>query len=131
MLCLPQTPSNLLCVVNRYLISPRKTGEFTPRCRSSDTIFLQSFSSSYILISSNISMILQVNCLAWAPNSLFLASGSLDTSLIIWSVENPMKHLILKKAHPQAQITKVAWIDNRTIVSTGQDSNVKLWDIQL
>lgn len=76
-------------------------------------------------------MILQVNCLAWAPNSLFLASGSLDTSLIIWSVENPMKHLILKKAHPQAQITKVAWINNRTIVSTGQDSNVKLWDIQL
>ncbi|XP_022664893.1 actin-interacting protein 1-like isoform X2 [Varroa destructor] len=73
----------------------------------------------------------KVNCLAWAPNSLFLASGSLDTSLIIWSVENPMKHLILKKAHPQAQITKVAWIDNRTIVSTGQDSNVKLWDIQL
>ncbi|OQR67127.1 actin-interacting protein 1-like [Tropilaelaps mercedesae] len=72
----------------------------------------------------------KVNCLAWSPNSLFLASGSLDTSMIIWSVENPMKHLILKKAHPQAQITKIAWIDNRTVVSSGQDSNVKLWDIK-
>ncbi|XP_003744021.1 actin-interacting protein 1 [Galendromus occidentalis] len=72
----------------------------------------------------------KVNCLSWSPNSLFLASGSLDTSIIIWSVENPSKHLILKKAHPQSQITKIAWIDNNTVVSTGQDSNVKLWDIK-
>lgn len=72
----------------------------------------------------------KVNCLSWSPNSRFLASGSLDTSIIIWSVENPMKHLMLKKAHPQAQITKIAWVDDETVISSGQDSNVKLWTIK-
>lgn len=71
----------------------------------------------------------RVNCLAWAPNSLFLASGSLDTNIIIWSTENPTKHLSIKHAHPQSQITRVGWLNNNTLVSAGQDSNIKIWDI--
>ncbi|XP_054721583.1 actin-interacting protein 1-like [Uloborus diversus] len=71
----------------------------------------------------------RVNCLAWSPNSLFVASGSLDTNIIVWSVENPTKHMIIKKAHPQSQITRVGWLENNVLVSTGQDSNVKIWDI--
>ncbi|KAG8198510.1 hypothetical protein JTE90_017375 [Oedothorax gibbosus] len=71
----------------------------------------------------------KVNCLAWAPNSLFLASGSLDTNIIVWSVEKPNKHLIMKKAHPQSQITRIGWLSDTCIVSTGQDSNIKIWDI--
>jgi len=35
----------------------------------------------------------RVNCLAWSPNSLYLASGSLDASIIIWDVQNPSKHV--------------------------------------
>ncbi|KFM78476.1 Actin-interacting protein 1, partial [Stegodyphus mimosarum] len=71
----------------------------------------------------------RVNCLSWAPNSLYLASGSLDTNIIIWSTENPTKHISIKKAHPQSQITRIGWLDNNVLVSTGQDSNVKIWDI--
>jgi len=33
---------------------------------------------------------------AWSPNSLLVASGSLDTTIIIWSVANPAKHTIIK-----------------------------------
>ena len=36
----------------------------------------------------------KVNCVAWSPNSLFVASGGLDCSLIVWSVEKPEKHKI-------------------------------------
>ncbi|KAG8195533.1 hypothetical protein JTE90_019521 [Oedothorax gibbosus] len=71
----------------------------------------------------------KVNCLAWCPNSLFLATGSLDTNIIIWSVEKPTKHLIIKKAHPQSQITRLGWLEDTVLVSTGQDSNIKIWDI--
>ena len=39
---------------------------------------------------------LQVNCVAWAPNSLYVASGGLDTSIILWSVEAPDKHCIIR-----------------------------------
>jgi len=72
----------------------------------------------------------KVNCVAWSPDSTLVASGSLDTSIIVWSVEKPNKHLIIKNAHPQSQITALAWLDNKTIVSTGQDCNTRFWDIR-
>jgi len=71
----------------------------------------------------------KVNCVAWAPNSLYVASGGLDTSIILWSLENPDKHCIIRNAHAQSQITRVAWLDNSSLVSTGQDSNTKIWNI--
>jgi len=71
----------------------------------------------------------KVNCVAWAPNSLYVASGGLDTSVILWSVEMPDKHCVIRNAHDQSQITNVVWLDNSTLVSTGQDANIKIWDI--
>lgn len=38
----------------------------------------------------------RVNCVAWSPNSKQVASGSLDTTIIIWSVAFPAKHTIIK-----------------------------------
>jgi len=32
-------------------------------------------------------------------------------------------------AHPQSQITRLAWLDNGTLVSVGQDCNTKIWSI--
>lgn len=42
----------------------------------------------------------RVNCIAWSPNSLQVASGSLDTAIIIWSVTEPAKHTIIKSNLP-------------------------------
>lgn len=72
----------------------------------------------------------RVNCVAWSPNSLLVASGSLDTTIIIWSVTNPSKHTIIKNAHPQSQITRLVWLDNNTVISTGQDCNTKVWEVE-
>jgi len=71
----------------------------------------------------------KVNCVAWAPNSLYVASGGLDTTLILWSVEAPDKHCVLRNAHDQSQITCLAWLDNSSLVSAGQDGNIKVWNI--
>ncbi|XP_067647867.1 actin-interacting protein 1 [Eurosta solidaginis] len=72
----------------------------------------------------------RVNTVAWSPNSLLVASGSLDTTIIIWSVNNPAKHTIIKNAHPQSQITRLVWLDNNTVISTGQDCNTKVWEVE-
>uniref|UniRef100_U5EL22 Actin-interacting protein 1 n=1 Tax=Corethrella appendiculata TaxID=1370023 RepID=U5EL22_9DIPT len=72
----------------------------------------------------------RVNCVSFSPNSLLVASGSLDTTIIIWSLTNPAKHTIIKNAHPQSQITRLVWLDNETIISTGQDCNTKIWKIE-
>lgn len=41
----------------------------------------------------------RVNSVAWSPNSIMVASGSLDTTIIIWSVTNPAKHTIIKSKY--------------------------------
>lgn len=71
----------------------------------------------------------RVNCVAWSPNSQQVASGSLDTTIIIWSVLFPAKHVIIKNAHPQSQITRLVWLDDETLISVGQDCNTKIWTI--
>ncbi|CAG0893048.1 unnamed protein product [Darwinula stevensoni] len=73
----------------------------------------------------------KVNTIAWSPNSRRLASGSLDTFIMIWNMDNPSRHIEIKNAHPMSQITKLTWIDNTTLISVGQDSNTKIWSIPL
>ncbi|XP_015522432.2 actin-interacting protein 1 isoform X2 [Neodiprion lecontei] len=72
----------------------------------------------------------RVNSVAWSPDSLHVASGSLDTTIIIWSVESPAKHTIIKNAHPQSQITRLVWLDDETLISVGQDCNTKIWRVE-
>ncbi|XP_075984434.1 actin-interacting protein 1 flr [Anticarsia gemmatalis] len=71
----------------------------------------------------------RVNCAAWSGDSRRLASGSLDTAVIVWSVDAPAKHVIIKNAHPQSQITGLAWLDDETVVSVGQDGNTRVWNV--
>merc|ERR1712203_47958 len=68
----------------------------------------------------------KVNCVAWSPNSQYVASGGLDCSLILWSVEKPEKHKIQTSAHSQSQLNSVVWLDNQSIATCGQDGNVNL-----
>ncbi|CAH0731356.1 unnamed protein product, partial [Brenthis ino] len=71
----------------------------------------------------------RVKCAAWAPGGARAASGSLDTSVIVWSVAAPAKHTLIKNAHPQSQITGVAWVDDETLATAGQDANTRIWNI--
>nr|XP_032522738.1 actin-interacting protein 1 [Danaus plexippus plexippus] len=71
----------------------------------------------------------RVNRVAWSPDSLRVVSGALDTCLIVWSVAAPTKHIVIKNAHPQSQITGVSWVDDETIVSVGQDANTRVWSV--
>ncbi|XP_011301844.1 actin-interacting protein 1 [Fopius arisanus] len=72
----------------------------------------------------------RVNTVAWSSDSTMVASGSLDTTIIIWSVTNPAKHTIIKNAHPQSQITRLVWLDEETLISVGQDCNTKIWRVE-
>lgn len=72
----------------------------------------------------------KVNCLAWSPNSKILVSGGLDTNLIAWFPSDANKHYIVKHAHPQSQITRVAFINDTQVASTGQDATVRVWAIE-
>lgn len=72
----------------------------------------------------------RVNCVGWSPdNSNEFVSGSLDTAVIVWDVEDPNKYIHYKKAHPLSQVNKVKFVNKDLIVSVGQDSNIKVWNL--
>lgn len=72
----------------------------------------------------------RVNCVSWCPeNSNEFVSGSLDTAIIVWDVQEPNRFIHYKKAHPLSQVNKVKFINKDLIVSVGQDSNIKIWQL--
>jgi WD40 repeat protein len=57
-----------------------------------------------------------------------LASGSLDESIIIWNYNNHASKTQIPFAH-MSGITGIAWIDERRIVTTGNDGTVVTWKV--
>jgi len=70
----------------------------------------------------------KVNSIAWAPSSLRVASGSLDTHVYIWSMEKPEKKIQIKNAHI-GSVNSVAFLDENTVLSVGQDGTAKTWTV--
>ncbi|KAJ1561533.1 hypothetical protein HK096_004353 [Nowakowskiella sp. JEL0078] len=71
----------------------------------------------------------RITSVAWSPDSLHCASGSLDTNVEIWSVRSPTKHIAIKGAHLES-VNRVTWVDNDTVASAGQDASIKVWKIK-
>jgi WD40 repeat protein len=67
----------------------------------------------------------RITALAWSPDCRHLASGSLDTNIFVWSLEKKSSRIKIQAAHPMAQITSLTWIDNNTLLSSGQDCCIR------
>lgn len=70
----------------------------------------------------------RITCLAWDDSGKYAASGSLDTNVMAWSVEDPGKRIKAMNAHKDG-VTGVAWDQAGKILSAGGDSSVKVWQI--
>lgn len=74
----------------------------------------------------------RVNCSAWSDNGRYIATGGLDTNVIVWDLQNSGEHpLIIKGAHPMSPINGIAWLGPNKILSIGQDSVLKTWILKL
>lgn len=70
----------------------------------------------------------QVGSVAWSPNSKKIVSASQDQSLIIWNTEEKSNRVTIKNAH-RGGCNCVAWWDDSTIFSAGQDCTIKSWKL--
>eukprot|EP00761_Pharyngomonas_kirbyi_P012572 gb/GECH01012599.1/.p1 GENE.gb/GECH01012599.1/~~gb/GECH01012599.1/.p1 ORF type:complete len:607 (+),score=133.53 gb/GECH01012599.1/:1-1821(+) len=68
----------------------------------------------------------RVTSVAWSPDSSKLASSSLDTNLIVWDLANN-KRIIQKNAH-NGGASGVAFKNDNTVISVGDDNCVKTWE---
>ncbi|VDL70965.1 unnamed protein product [Nippostrongylus brasiliensis] len=70
----------------------------------------------------------KVNCVAWSPDNRHLASGGLDTSIIVWDIQRSGEHpIIIRGAHAMAPVNDLVFLSDNEILSVGQDANVKHW----
>ncbi|ORY01039.1 WD40-repeat-containing domain protein [Clohesyomyces aquaticus] len=70
----------------------------------------------------------RITCLAWDESGDFATSGSLDTNVMVWSVQDPGKRIKALNAHKDG-VTGVAWEKAGKVLSTGGDASVKVWKV--
>ncbi|KAK6019437.1 WD domain, G-beta repeat protein, partial [Ostertagia ostertagi] len=78
------------------------------------------------------STLAKVNCVAWSPDNRHLATGGLDTNIIIWDLERSGEHpIIIRGAHAMSPVNGLVFLNSDELLSVGQDANVKHWKINL
>ncbi|XAR72267.1 hypothetical protein NMG60_11018848 [Bertholletia excelsa] len=72
----------------------------------------------------------RINCLAWSPDSTMVATGSLDTCVIIYEVGKPASSRITMKGAHLGGVYGLAFTDESTVVSSGEDACVRVWRLK-
>ncbi|KAK2971885.1 hypothetical protein RJ640_015405 [Escallonia rubra] len=67
----------------------------------------------------------RINCLAWSPDSSMVATGSLDTCVIIYDVSKPASSRITIKGAHLGGVYALAFTDECSVVSSGEDAFVR------
>ncbi|XP_039121370.1 actin-interacting protein 1-2 [Dioscorea cayenensis subsp. rotundata] len=69
----------------------------------------------------------RINCLAWSPDGRMVATGSLDTCVIIYDVDKPASNRITIKGAHLGGVYGLAFCDENSIISSGEDACVRVW----
>jgi len=70
----------------------------------------------------------RITTLAWSPDGSRLASGSLDESIIVWTLATVSTKEQLSFAH-MGGVTGVDWTDDTHLVSVGNDHTTVMWAV--
>jgi WD40 repeat protein len=68
--------------------------------------------------------------LAFSPDGKKLASVAIDTHLMIYQPDNITKVTQVKGAHPLNPATCLAWLDNDTLITGGNDCCLRKWTVK-
>lgn len=71
----------------------------------------------------------RINCLAWSPDSHLIATGSLDTCVIVYELDKPASSRITIKGAHLGGVYGIAFIDECSLASAGEDACVRVWTL--
>lgn len=69
----------------------------------------------------------RITCLAWSSDSLKIATGSVDTNVLVYDIGKPVSARTTIKAAHLGGISGLAFKDASTVVSGGDDACVRVW----
>ncbi|XP_053544091.1 WD repeat-containing protein 1 isoform X2 [Ictalurus punctatus] len=73
----------------------------------------------------------KVVCLSWSPDNDRFASGGMDMMVYVWTISDPEKRIKIPDAHRLHHVSGLAWLDERTLVTTSHDACVKQWTLKI
>lgn len=68
-----------------------------------------------------------ISCVAFSPNNVHLACGSLDTSVRVWNVASG--ELVARFDGHEKAVMGISWRDEYDLVSVSLDSSLKYWSL--
>jgi len=71
----------------------------------------------------------RIDCMKFSPYSDVLAIGSLDSSFILFSLSKGAMAHEQRVAHVGG-LKDLVWVDNRNLLTTGQDSVIRKWNVE-
>lgn len=71
----------------------------------------------------------RINCLSWSPDSKLVATGSLDTCVIIYEIGKPASSRRTIKCAHLGGVYGLTFFDQERVVSSGEDSCVRVWTL--
>jgi WD40 repeat protein len=71
----------------------------------------------------------RINCLAWSPDSSRIATGSLDTCVIIYEIDQPVSSRNTIKGAHLGGVYGLVFTDDYSLVSSGEDAFIRVWKI--
>eukprot|EP00698_Gefionella_okellyi_P008525 TRINITY_DN2115_c0_g1_i1.p1 TRINITY_DN2115_c0_g1~~TRINITY_DN2115_c0_g1_i1.p1 ORF type:complete len:598 (-),score=139.19 TRINITY_DN2115_c0_g1_i1:1179-2972(-) len=111
-------------VVSAVAYSP--DGKYLASADHQRSVLLWDRATSEVLIDSWVFHSSRINALAWSPDSKHVASAGNDAAIYVWNVDKPLERVRAIGAHPRG-VSAVAFVNNNTLVSAGQDACVKTW----
>ncbi|KAJ7970292.1 66 kDa stress protein [Quillaja saponaria] len=69
----------------------------------------------------------RINCIAWSPGNSMVATGSLDTCVIIYEIDKPVSSRITIRGAHLGGVYGLAFTDEYSLVSSGEDAFVRVW----
>ncbi|XP_031092625.1 actin-interacting protein 1-2-like [Ipomoea triloba] len=71
----------------------------------------------------------RINCLAWSPDSTKVATGALDTHVIIYELSKPPSDRTTIKGAHLGGVYGLSFTDDHSVVSSGEDACVRVWTL--
>lgn len=71
----------------------------------------------------------RINCLAWSPDSSRIATGSLDTCVIVYEIDQPVSSRSTIKGAHLGGVYGLVFTDEYSLVSSGEDAFIRVWKI--
>lgn len=67
--------------------------------------------------------------MSWSPDDKYVVSSELSQNMAAWNTSAGKRKVLVKHAHRMGYVKDFTWAENDKMVTVGNDSLIKIWDV--